>query len=75
MGNLAKRLAILAANNDLTRNEISIRAIDLLKKRENCEIRLDNGLTAALIKARFFFRISNFVFDFISSKKCNLEMN
>ena len=54
VGNLAKRLAFLAAYNDLTHNEISTRAIDLLKKRENGEIRLDNGLTAALIKARFF---------------------
>ena len=46
-------LQLLTAYNDLTHNEISTRAIDLLKKRENGEIRLDNGLTAALIKLMY----------------------
>ena len=50
VGNLAKRLAILAAHNDLTHNHISTRALDLLKKREHGEIRLDNGLIAALLR-------------------------
>ena len=50
IGNLARRLAILAAQNDLTHKEISTRAIDLLQKRENGEIQLDNGLIAALIR-------------------------
>ena len=50
IGNLARRLAILAAQNDLTHKEISTRAIDLLRKRENDEIQLDNGLIAALLR-------------------------
>ena len=53
IGNLAKRLAILAAQNDLTHKEISSRAIDLLKKQENGEISLDHGLVAALIRLMY----------------------
>ena len=58
VGNLAKRLAILSSQNDLTHKEISLSAIDLLKARivtngTRVEIQIDDGLAAALLKMIF----------------------
>ena len=55
---MARRLAILSAQNDLTHKEISHCAIELLRNRcvtrgEKIEIQLDDSLVASLIKMIF----------------------
>ena len=50
VGILARRLAILASQNDLTHKQISPLAVDLLKRTETGEMAICNTLTCALLR-------------------------